>query len=221
MKKIKILIADDHKILRQGIISLLKSQPELEVVAEAYDGREAVQRAKELKPDVVLMDIGMPNLNGLEATRQIRKFNPKVKVLILTIHNNEEYIFQSLQAGASGYLLKETAVEDLISAIHSAQKDDSFLSPGISKTVIDAFLRKTSKEREPTAFDTLTPREREILQLIAEGHSNPEIAKLLYISKKTVEAHRSHIMEKLDIHDVVDLVKYAIRKGIVNLDAGR
>jgi RNA polymerase sigma factor (sigma-70 family) len=190
----------------------------LEVVGESHDGKDTVEKAKELKPDVVLMDIGMPNLNGLEATRQIKKHNPNIKVLILTIHKNEEYIFQSLQTGASGYLLKDTAVEDLISAIHSVYKDDSFLSPGISKTVIDAFLRKSSKERVPTAFDTLTPREREILQLIAEGHTNPEIAKRLYISKKTVEAHRSHIMEKLDIHDVVDLVKYAIRKGIVTLD---
>jgi len=218
MKTIKILIADDHKILRQGIITLLDSQPDLEIVGEAHDGKETVEKARQLKPDVVLMDIGMPNLNGLEATRQIKKHNPGTKVLILTIHKNEEYIFQSLQAGASGYLLKDTAVEDLISAIHSVSKDDSFLSPGISKTVIDAFLRKSARERVPTAFDTLTPREREILQLIAEGHSNPEIAKRLYISKKTVEAHRSHIMEKLDIHDVVDLVKYAIRKGIVTLD---
>lgn len=218
MKKIKILIADDHKILRQGIISLLKSQPDLEVVGEAHDGKEAVEKTKELKPDVVLMDIGMPDLNGLEATRQIKKYDSKIKVLILTIHKNEEYIFQSLQTGASGYLLKETAVEDLISAIHSAYKDDSFLSPSISKTVIDAFLRKSAKGRDPTAFDTLTPREREILQLIAESHTNSEIGKMLYISKKTVDAHRTHIMEKLDIHDVVDLVKYAIRKGIVTLD---
>lgn len=218
MKKIKLLIADDHKLLRQGVITLLNSNPDLEVVGEARDGKETVEKARELKPDVVLMDIGMANLNGLEATRQIKKHNPSIKVLILTIHRNEEYIFQSLQAGASGYLLKDTAVEDLISAIQSVYKDDSFLSPGISRTVIDAFLRKSTSDRVPTAFDTLTPREREILQLIAEGHSNPEIAKKLYISKKTVEAHRSHIMEKLDIHDVVDLVKYAIRKGIVTLD---
>lgn len=218
MKKIRVLIADDHKIVRQGIRKLLEAEPDLEVVGEACDGRESIKEVQQLKPDLVLMDIAMSNLNGLEATRQIKKALPKVKVLILTMHKNEEYVLQSLQAGASGYLLKDAAAEDLVSAIRSVHKVDSFLSPAVSKTVIKAYLSKSKTNRPPSVFEVLTDREREVLQLIAEGHTNQKIADTLFISVKTIEAHRSNIMRKLDIHDITQLVKYAIKKGIVDLN---
>lgn len=220
MSKIKILIADDHKILRQGIRSLLAPQPDFEVVGETADGPETLKETFKLKPDVVLMDIGMPNLNGFEATRQIKKKQPEVKVLVLTMYQDDEYVLQALQSGASGYVLKDVAVEELVTAIRAVNNDQYYLSPSISRTVIDAYLRKTEKgEREPS--ELLTAREKEIVQLIAEGYTNKEIAAKLYISVKTVDAHRSHIMEKLDIHDVALLVKYAIRKGLTDLHTKR
>ena len=220
MSKIKILIADDHKILRQGIRSLLAPQPDFEVIGETADGPETLKETFKLKPDVVLMDIGMPNLNGFEATRQIKKKLPEVKVLILTMYQDDEYVLQALQSGASGYVLKDVAVEELVTAIRAVNNEQYYLSPSISRTVIDAYLRKTEKGgKEPS--ELLTAREREIVQLIAEGHTNKEIAAKLYISVKTVDAHRSHIMEKLDIHDVALLVKYAIRKGITDLHTKR
>jgi two-component system response regulator NreC len=217
MNKIRLLVADDHKIFRQGIKKLLEEQKDLQVVGEAKDGREAVKKAEELKPDIVLMDVAMADLNGMEATRQIKKALPDIKILMLTMHKNEEYVLQSFQAGASAYILKEGAVEELVSAIHSVYHDKSFLSPTISKTVIDAYLRKIETGKMETPFDLLTDREREVLQLIAEGYTNREVAKTLYISVKTVEAHRAHIMQKLDIHEVAKLVKYAIQKGLVDL----
>lgn len=213
---IKIMIADDHRILRQGIRSLLASQEDFEIVAESSDGRETVKEAIKNKPDVVLMDIAMPNLNGFEATRQIKKKLPETKILVLSMYRDDEYILQALQAGVSGYVLKDVAVEELITAIRAVNNSQYYLSPSISRTVIDASLGKIEKaDREP--FDLLTPREREIVQLIAEGFTNKEIAAKLFISVKTVDAHRSHIMEKLDIHDVALLVKYAIRKGLTDL----
>ncbi len=218
MKKVKLLVADDHKIFRQGIKKLLEEESDLQVVGEAADGREAVKKATELKPDVILMDIAMANLNGLEATKQIKKVLPSVKVIMLTMHKNEEYILQSFQAGASGFILKEGAVEELVSAIRSIHSDKSFLSPSISKTLIDAYLRKMETGKTETPFDLLTDREREVLQLIAEGYTNREVAKQLFISVKTVEAHRAHIMQKLNIHDIAKLVKYAIQKGLVDLN---
>jgi len=211
MKKVKLLVADDHKIFRQ-------EEPDLQVVGEAADGREAVKKATELKPDVILMDIAMANLNGLEATKQIKKVLPDVKVIMLTMHKNEEYVLQSFQAGASGYILKEGAVEELVSAIRSIHQDKSVLSPSISKTLIDAYLRKMETGKTETPFDLLTDREREVLQLIAEGYTNREVAKSLFISVKTVEAHRAHIMQKLNIHEIAKLVKYAIQKGLVDLN---
>jgi two-component system response regulator NreC len=217
MKKIRLLVADDHKIFRQGIKKLLEEQNDLQVVGEAADGREAVKKAEELKPDLVLMDVAMADLNGLQATRLIKKSLPDAKVLMLTMHKNEEYVLQSFQAGASGYVLKEGAVEELVTAIHSVYGNKSFLSPTISKTVVDAYLRKMETGKMETPFDLLTDREREVLQMIAEGYTNREVAKSLYISVKTVEAHRAHIMQKLDIHEVAKLVKYAIQKGLVDL----
>ncbi len=218
MKKVKLLVADDHKIFRQGIKKLLEEESDMQVVGEAADGREAVKKSTELKPDVILMDIAMANLNGLEATKQIKKVLPSIKVIMLTMHKNEEYILQSFQAGASGFILKEGAVEELVSAIRSIHQDKSFLSPTISKTLIDAYLRKMETGKTETPFDLLTDREREVLQLIAEGYTNREVAKALFISVKTVEAHRAHIMQKLNIHDIAKLVKYAIQKGLVDLN---
>ena len=216
MSKIRVLLADDHTIVRQGLRALLDSQEDIEVVGEAEDGRQAFEKTKELIPDIVVIDITMPNLNGIEATRQIKKLSPEIKVLVLTVHDNEEYIHQILQAGASGYLLKESAVTDLVSAINAVKKGGIFLSPAISKVVVKDYIRHA--EEGTGDFDSLnilTNREREVLQLIAEGHTNREVAHLLKLSVKTVDVHRSHIMEKLNIHDITGLVKYSIRKGLI------
>jgi two-component system response regulator NreC len=217
MRKIKVVVADDHTILRQGIKALLDNQEGIEVVGEAKDGREAIKTIEELLPDVILMDIAMPGLNGLEATRRIKKKFPKVKVVVLTMHANEEYIFQILNAGADGYLVKEAAFQDLISAINAVHRGEAFMSPSISKKVMTDYIQRAQGE-EKVGFDTLTTREREILQLVAEGNSNKKIAEALFISPKTVETHRAHIMDKLNIHDRAGLIKYAIRKGMINLD---
>jgi two-component system, NarL family, response regulator NreC len=216
MSKIKVLLADDHTIVRQGLRALLESQEDIEVVGEAEDGRQAFEKTKELVPDVVVIDITMPNLNGVEATRQIKKLNQEIKVLVLTVHDNEEYVHQILQAGASGYLLKESAVSDLVSAINAVKKGDIFLSPSISKVVVKDYIRHAVEgSGDFDSLDILTSREREVLQLIAEGHTNREVAHQLKLSVKTVDVHRSHIMEKLNIHDVTGLVKYSIRKGLI------
>ncbi len=216
MSKTRVLLVDDHTIVRQGLKALLDFQDGIEVVGEAEDGRQAIEKAKQLVPDIIVIDITMPNLNGIEATRQMKKKNPEMKELDLTVHNNEEYIHQILQAGASGYLLKESAVSDLISAINAVKKGDIFLSPSVSKVIVKDYIRHT--EGELGDFDSLnilTSREREVLQLIAEGHTNKEVAHVLKISNKTVDSHRSHIMEKLHIHDVTGLVKYSIKKGLI------
>ncbi len=216
MSKIKVLLADDHTIVRQGLRALLDSQEDIEVVGEAKDGRQAFEKTKELLPDVVVIDITMPNLNGVEATRQIKKLNQEIKVLVLTVHDNEEYVHQILQAGASGYLLKESAVSDLVSAINAVKEGDIFLSPSISKVVVKDYIRHAvDGSGDFDSLDVLTGREREVLQLIAEGHTNREVAHNLKLSVKTVDVHRSHIMEKLNIHDITGLVKYSIRKGLI------
>jgi two-component system response regulator NreC len=217
MKKIKVLLVEDHTIVRQGISALLKSESDIEVVGEASDGLEAIDMAKKIVPDVVLMDIAMRNLNGLEATRKIKKIFPDMKVLVLTMYDNEESIFQILKAGASGYLIKDSAMTDLISAIRVIYQGESYLSPSISKKVIDEYIRKAEMGEKRGTEDLLSDREREILQMIAEGNSVPQVASLLCISKKTVEAHKNHIMEKLNIHDKVGLIKYAIRMGLTKL----
>jgi len=218
MENIKVLVADDHTILRQGIKALLDNQAGIEVIGEAKDGREALTLIERLLPDVILMDIGMPGLNGLEATRRIKKKFPEIKVLVLTMYTNEEYVFQILHAGANGYLVKETAFQDLISAIKAVYRDEAFMSPSISKKVINRYTQGV-REANDTVCDILTTREREILQLIAEGSSSKKIAEALFISPKTVETHRTHIMDKLNIHNRTDLVKYAIRTGIVDIDS--
>ncbi len=217
MSKIRVLLADDHTIVRQGLRALLDSQEDIEVVGEAENGRQTFEKTKQIVPDIVVLDITMPNLNGIEATRQIKKLNPEIKVIVLTVHDNEEYVHQALHAGASGYLLKESAVSDLVSAIHAVKKGDIFLSPTISKVVVKDYIKHA--EGESKAFDSLdilTGREREVLQLIAEGHTNREVARLLTLSVKTVDVHRAHIKEKLHINDTAGLIKYSIRKGLID-----
>lgn len=218
MAKIRVLLAEDHTIVRKGIRSLLDAEPSFEVVGEAENGREAVDKAQSLHPDIVLMDHTMPLLNGLEALRQIKKLMPDIKVLILTMHTNEEYIFQYLQAGAEGYLVKQTAPADLVEAIRVVHAGQSFLSPSISRTVIDQYVRHTAGERVDS-LDKLTDREREVLQLLAEGYSASDIADQLHISVKTVGVHRMNLMQKLEIDSPTDLVKFALRKGIISLES--
>jgi two-component system response regulator NreC len=217
MKKIRVLLAEDHTIVRQGIAALLGAESDMEVVGEASNGLEAIELAKKLSPEVILMDIGMRQLNGLEATREIKKLFPSMKILVLTMHEDEEWIFQILKAGASGYLIKDSAMTDLTSALRAVYQGDSYLSPSISKMVIEEYIRKAESCEKKGVEDLLSGREREILQLIAEGNSVPQISSLLCISKKTVEAHKTHIMEKLNIRDKVGLIKYAIRNGLTKL----
>jgi DNA-binding NarL/FixJ family response regulator len=216
VEKIRILLADDHTILRSGIRSLLEDEPGLSVIGEAEDGRTAVAMACKLKPDVVIMDIAMPLLNGLEATRQIKMQCPGVKVLILSMHDNEEYIRQVLEAGAMGYILKDAAARELISAIQSVYRGEAVLSPAVTRLVIEDYLR-WGGARPQDEIDGLSPREREVLQLIAEGYTNKQIAEILSISIKTVQAHRNNLMQKLDLHDRGELIKYAIQKKIIEI----
>ncbi len=213
--RIKVLIADDHTIVRRGIASLLSLNEEFEIVGEAENGRDAVELTLQTDPDVVLMDIGMPILNGLEATRQIRKLSSRTKILILSGYENDEYILQVIQTGANGYILKTTILEDLFTAIRSVNNGQAFFSPSVSKVIVEGYLnRKTENPNSTKPLRPLTTREREILQLIAEGHLHQQIASRLSISVRTVDTHRNNIMKKLDIHDTASLVNYAIKNGI-------
>jgi DNA-binding NarL/FixJ family response regulator len=215
-KKISVLVADDHAIVRGGIISLLSLSEEFEVVGEAENGRDAVDLVLSKDPDVVLMDIGMPILNGLEATRQIKQHSPQVKVLVLSGYDNDEYILQVIHSGANGYILKSSFVEDLYAAIRSVKNGQAFFSPSVSKIIIDSYVnRPSSTGGMKKGLRPLTTREREILQLIAEGHLHQNIANRLSISVRTVDTHRNNIMKKLDLHDTASLVTYAIKNGIV------
>ncbi|MEA2709338.1 MAG: hypothetical protein QOF78_1939 [Phycisphaerales bacterium] len=217
----KILLADDHQIVREGLKSLLNSHEDMEVVGEARDGRSAVQMAKELGPDVVIMDVGMPHLNGIEATRQIMSREPDAKVVALSMHSDRRFMGEMLKAGAKGYLLKDGAFEELATAIRSVIANKVYLSPRIANVVVDDYVRRPPGQQngETSAFARLTPREREVLQLMAEGRATKEIAMDLKVSIKTVETHRRQIMEKLSIHSVAELTKYAIREGLTSLDA--
>ena len=218
MNKTRIVLADDHAILREGIRALLEDQHDMAVVGEAADGRKAVELAREQSPDIVVMDIGMPLLNGLEATRQIKRECPQVSVVVLTMHDNEEYVSQILAAGASGYVLKRAASSELVTAIRAVAAGQSYLSPAVTKLLIESYVgRQPGTPAVVDPFDTLTAREREVLQLVAEGHTNSQIAKLLNISLKTVKAHRSNLMQKLGLHDRGELIKIAIQRGIIEV----
>ncbi len=215
---IRILLADDHTIVRQGLARLLEDQPGFKVVGEAINGRIAVDKARELEPDIVIMDIAMPEMNGIEAAKRIRKYLPKTKILILSMYSHEHYIHELLEAGVSGYLLKDSSGLDIIKAIHAAMNNETFLSPSISKMVVDSYLspRKVSSEEE--RYKQLSNREREVFQLIAEGHATREIADKLCVSISTVKSHRAKIMEKLDIDTPVRLVHFALQLGLVDPD---
>jgi len=208
---VRILIADDHKVVRQGFRSLLV-EAGFEIVAEAGNGQEAVQFAQKFHPDVAVLDVGMPLLNGIDATREIARTCPRTKAILLTMHSEDHYVLNSLRAGARGFLLKARAADDLIQAIHEVSRGSLYLSPGISETVVQAYLNSTEAPLEP-----LSDRERQVLQLVAEGKTSKEIASVLGISVKTAESHRNHIMEKLDIHDVAGLVRYAIKRGLIEV----
>jgi DNA-binding NarL/FixJ family response regulator len=220
MEKIRILLADDHTVVRQGLRALLKAEPDIEVVGEAETGRQAVQMTRTLLPHVVVMDIAMPSLNGLEATRQITREVPDAKVLVLSSYNDDEYVQQLTEAGAAGYLLKQTAAADLIKAVHEARRGNAFFSPAISKRLLDhyreAFVRGAPVRKRG---DLLTSREAEVLQLVAEGKANKQIAAELAISIKTVEKHRQQVMNKLNIHDIASLTRYAINSGVIERGA--
>jgi len=215
MRKTRVLLADDHQLMRSGVRLMLEREPDITVVGEAGDGREAVALAKSLKPEVVVMDIGMPNLNGIEAALQMTQHNPELAVVMLSMHSDESYVLRALKAGARGYLLKDSAEADLIKAVHVVAGGKSFFSPAVSKVLLDDYVRKLKRSGAEDAYDLLTPREREILQLIAEGKSNKDVANLLNLSVYTVESHRSNLMEKLNLKGVPELILYAVRKGII------
>jgi two-component system response regulator NreC len=213
---IRLLVADDHTLFRKGICALLESEADLTIVGEAENGRDATRLAGALKPDVVLMDIAMPLLNGLEATRQIKREHPEIRVLVLTMYDHEEYFRQMLEVGASGYIIKRAAAAELVSAIHAVYNDEAVLSPAITRLLLEDYLahEKGHDENDPNA---LSSREREVLQLIAEGMTSREIAEMLNLSIKTVQSHRTSLMQKLDLHDRGDLIKYAIHKKIIEV----
>lgn len=212
----RVLLADDHKIVRDGLHSLLEENPDIQVVGEAEDGREAVQLVRKLTPDVVIMDIAMPDLNGIEATRQVAAEHPHVKIIALSMHSDKRFVSEMLKAGASAYLLKDSAFEELITAIQTVQENKIYISPGIAGAVVETLKLRPGKP-ESSVFSLLTDREREVLQLIAEGKNTKEIASFLHLSIKTVETHRLNIMTKLDMHSIADLTKYAIREGLTSL----
>jgi len=214
MSKIRILIADDHSIVREGVRMILDGQEDFEVVGEASTGRQALEEARRLRPDVVVMDISMPDMTGIEATAKIRSELSGTQVMGLTMHEDESYVFALLKAGAAGYVLKRAAAEDLVAAVRAAHQGEAFLYPTVAKLVVQDFLQRATAQDRAT-LDGLTEREREVLTLIAEGLTNQEIAGRLYISIKTVQTHRAHIMEKLNLHDRTELVRYAIRKGLI------
>jgi len=213
---IRVLIADDHGIVRQGTRSLLEKESDLQVVGEAEDGRIAVELTKSLGPDVVVMDIAMPHLNGLEAAAQIARRHPDVGIIILSMHEEEDYLVRALSAGVRGYLLKETAQIDLVRAVRSVARKQSFFSPEVAQMLVDDFTRQMQKKGVVDSYDLLTEREREILQLLAEGKSNKEAATVLNVSPYTIETHRNNFMQKLNLHNTAEIVLYAVRKKIIS-----
>jgi len=210
MKRIRILLADDHAVVRQGFKMILDAQPDMEIVGEAGNGREAVDLAEQLRPDVVVMDVAMPELNGIEATRRLASSVPHARVIALSMHKDSVYVREILRAGARGYLLKDSGAADLVAAIHAVASGESYLSPAVSNAVLDDYRRHVTNP-----IDLLTSREREVLQLLAEGKTNKEIAGVLNLSVYTVDAHRGRIMEKLNLHSINDLVRFAVRNGLI------
>jgi RNA polymerase sigma factor (sigma-70 family) len=217
MEKIRVLVTDDHAIVRDGICALLALTGDIEAIGVATNGREALEMVTKLSPDIVLMDIVMPNMDGLEATRRIRKQSPETKVIVLTQYEDREYVLPVIEAGASGFISKVAASSELASAIRAVYRGDSFLSPSIARLLVDDYRQLAREGRNKDTLEELTAREREILKLLVEGRSTPEIARMLVISPKTVERHKTNLMAKLDIHNRLDLFKYALRKGIVTV----
>jgi DNA-binding NarL/FixJ family response regulator len=215
MAKLTILIGDDHTLVRQGLRKIIEEQPDWTVVAEAGDGRDVVRKALQLKPDVIIVDIGMPLLNGIEATSQITRRLTNAHVLILSMHFDEAYITRALQAGARGYLLKDSADTDLVRAVTAVAAGKSFFSPSVARVMLDDYVQHLADKGIEDRYDSLSEREREVFQLVAEGYSGKEVASLLNISPATVETHRAHIMEKLDVHSTAELVLRAVRRGII------
>jgi two-component system response regulator NreC len=216
MSNIRVLLADDHIIMRKGLRLLLERQPNITVVGEASDGRQCVELAQSENPDVVVMDLAMPNLNGIEVARQIVGQNPNIAVAVLSMHSDESYVIRALKAGARAYLLKDSAESDLIGAIKALSDGKSFFSPAISRLLVEDYMRALERKGVDDSYELLTTREREILQLLAEGKSNKEVANMLNLSLYTVETHRTHILQKLNLHTVPELILYAVRKGIIS-----
>lgn len=216
MNAIHILIAEDHRIVRDGLRMLLQSEPDFVIVAEAENGREAVARAKETRPEVAILDISMPDLSGLEATRLIKAESPQTQVLILTMHESDEYFFRALQAGASGYVLKKAATQDLIAAARAVARGEAFLYPSVAKKLISDYVRRVQPGTEEGGYGSLSDREREVLVQLAEGLSNQEIADRLAITQSTLQTHRAHVLEKLGLRTTADLIKYAVQHGLVS-----
>ena len=215
MERIRVVIADDHTLVREGLRALLDGQGDFEVIGEASNGREAVECAIRMRPDVVLMDIGMPELDGLAATRRITTINPAIRILVLTVHETDDYFFRVLEAGAHGFLVKDAAATELVAAVRAVHHGGVFLHPPMAKRLVEDYLGRISSGEERAAHATLTPREREILALIGVGHTNQEIADQLSLSINTVQAHRSHIIDKLNLHSRAELMRYAVRVGLL------
>jgi two-component system response regulator NreC len=215
-QSIRILLADDHTVMRAGLRLLLERQPNLTVVGEAADGRQAVELAERERPDVVIMDIAMPHMNGVEAARQIVNHSPETAVAILSMHSDESYVIRSLKAGARAYLLKDSAEADLLEAVHAIREGKSFFSPAVRRILKEDYVHQLEEMGAEDSYELLTNREREVLQLVAEGKSNKEVANLLNLSLYTVETHRTHILQKLNLHSVPELILYAVRKGIIS-----
>lgn len=213
---IRVLLVDDHQIMLQGLRALLEKQPDMEVVAEAGEGRTALRLARDLAPDIIILDVAMPDLNGIETARMIVSEMSDIKIIALSMHSDRRFVVEMLKAGASGYLLKDCALEDLVRAIRVVMANQTYLSPEVAGTVVEEYVRK-SPDGDASAFSILTAREREVLQLLAEGLSTKNVAARLHVSVKTIETHRQHIMEKLNTHSIADLIKYAVREGLTSL----
>ncbi len=215
MDTIRVVVVDDHNLIRQGVIGLLQSQADIEVVGEASSGREGIDRVSELEPDVVLMDIAMPGISGLDAARELRDLAPDVGIVMLTIHDRDDYLFEALRAGASGYVLKGADVKELLAAVRAARRGEVYLQPAATKALLSDYLRRAARSEDRGHLDGLTDREREVLRLIAQGLTTPEIAEQLVLSPHTVQSHRDRIMSKLDLHSKAALIRYAVSRGLV------